>query len=264
MKSFTELYNEIQALIAANQLDEEAIHLLRTAYEQGYWYNPEFYFNEQTDELKHLFNRADFKDLIALFHQRMNEAQQHSTPQLEIIPPARGASRQVFIALHGNNSSGTRTKPNWTSLVDMDWTLALPTSSQVMNYQAFKWNDIPTAERELTDHFAQLSGAVFVAGGFSRGAHAAIRAALTGLLPVRGFVVFAPVLPDLDDMLGLLDHAPIICAALWLWVKIIEKPLTFAEAFGPECFIEVRAKLGHEFPANMGATLQRAVAFVAG
>jgi predicted esterase len=257
-----------QAVINASLgQDDEAVCILQTAFEQGYWYNPEFYFNEPV-ELKHLFDRADFRDLIALSHQRMDEAQQHSTPQLEVMHPASGPSRQVFIALHGNNSNGARTKPNWTSLVDIGWTLALPTSSQVMNYRVFRWNDIATTERELTDHFTQLSGEIFVVGGFSRGAHAGIRAALIGLLPVHGFVAIAPVLHDLDDMLGLLNTRPDHLRGFIVVGEHdpygIKKPQTFAEAFGPDCYIEVRANLGHEFPPDMDATLQRALAFIVG
>jgi predicted esterase len=150
-------------------------------------------------------------------------------------------------------------------------------SSQVEGPDMFVWNDEAKTTREVAGHFADLTAnhpvppGQVVLGGFSMGGGEAMRLAVSGLVPARGFIA---VVPYFRDLAGLkVQIARLEPGALRGYIITGDKDFSYqaaleaAEAFrgvGIACEVEERQGLGHALPGDFARSLKRALAFVRG
>lgn len=147
----------------------------------------------------------------AAFEER-NEAaraaeQKNVRPRLEVsLPEGYDPSRQypLFIALHGGGENLEDFLPQWKSaLLRQEFIVAFPQSTQLIAMNGFNWTeDISLSLREIREAYDQLlidypvdHGEVLI-GGFSSGGVASLEVALRDVVPIRGFVVLCPAMPD--------------------------------------------------------------------
>ncbi|HML23303.1 MAG TPA: hypothetical protein PKD09_16735, partial [Aggregatilinea sp.] len=144
----------------------------------------------------------------------------------------------------------------------------------------YVWDDQERSDREVCAHFDALRGqyavdpARIVVGGFSMGAETALRLALTGAIPARGFVAVAPggVITRQPER-----WEPLIAQAQGRGLRgylvagdrdpSYEPIATLAEmltAGGVPCVFETIPGHGHTFPPGFAARLPDLLRDVAG
>jgi dienelactone hydrolase len=164
-------------------------------------------------------------------------------------------------------------KPKWKlGKFAGQFILAFLQSSQVNGSGSFIWDDPATGRRDIAEYYAWLQGkytidkARVLIGGFSGGAGMAIDAAVRGVIPARGFVALCPggVLPSRADQAVMRE-----AAARGLAGQVVagekddpEEAKAFfallAEA-GLRVGLTVVPGLGHAFPADLAARLEKAI-----
>lgn len=252
---------------------ELAEEILERALDVGFFYG-EFALRKD-DDLQMMQGRPRFESLVERSFLMLHRAQQLARPLLKVINEGNAdrGKTSLLMALHGNNSSIDRFEGYWDGLNGTDWLAALPQSSQVNGKDIYVWNDLELAERELIAHYQVLTRGRdidptrTIVAGFSKGGHTVIQAALKQIFPIAGFIAIAPYIPDVDEMMGLLKpgeserlHGYFLLGgedtnctpgATRLYEELVKR--------GIPCGMEVFPGLGHEFPENFIAALQRGI-----
>lgn len=128
-------------------------------------------------------------------------------PRLEVsLPEGYDPARRypLFIALHGGGENIDMFMPEWRSpLLQREFIVAFPQSTQLVAMNGYNWTeDIPFTLQEVRDAYDQVLRDYSVdreqvlVGGFSSGGVASLEVVLRDALPVRGFVVLCPAMPD--------------------------------------------------------------------
>ncbi|HET9494018.1 MAG TPA: dienelactone hydrolase family protein [Chloroflexia bacterium] len=184
---------------------ELALSLIRESLDRGLWHGEEVL--RRSPSWQSLQGNPEFERLAE--ESIKMSAAAYVGPQMEVVEPEGGCLPMnpcpVVIALHGNGSNIQQTMRGWRPALDMGWALAALQSSQMSGPTTFIWDNQETALRELGEHYAALvSGHSVdpkrvVLAGFSMGGETALRAALTGTIPVKGFVLLGPGGPSIND-----------------------------------------------------------------
>ena len=267
---------EAQDHVAAGR-SGEALDALDRALAEGCRYKREWL--EREERLSALRGIPRFADIVARADARYAEDAAAARPHLTFaipdeLPDAFGYP--LLIALHGNNSNAQETAPHWASMADRGWVVAVPQSSEIgVTPGAYTWNDRERAAAEVSTHLERVKRATqidvgrIVLAGFSMGGLQAIALPLTKKLRVRGVVPVAAWLPDITEFTALVGsgagkmlRAYVVvgekdpsCAGARELVDLFKRHQLRAE-------LDVRAGLGHEYPADMSETVGRALAFV--
>ena len=191
-------------------------------------------------------------------------------------PPATG--RPLLVALHGNNSNARETARYWSSATADGWVVAIPQSSEIgSSPEAYTWNDRARTRTEVEAHIVRvkelhkIDEKRIVIAGFSMGGLQAIALALALGRTVRGMLPIAAWLPDVKDIKAVVEAGA--NKQLRSFIIAGDKDPSFDGALqlagllqkhGGETKLETHKGLGHEFPADMEATLSRALEFLAG
>jgi predicted esterase len=250
--------------------------LLEEALNAGYFYS-EFSLRKDED-LQGLQGRPHFEALVQRNFAMMAEEQKHSAPRLELFN--RGVEEKstlpLLLALHGNNSNIFRFREHWESLRGSPWLVALAQSSQVSGKGLYSWNNLEIAEREVREHFRQLIGAFSVdpqrvlIGGFSKGAHIAILAAVQEWVRIKGFIAVAPYIGDPAAWEPLLekeyDGALRGCFLLGEEDEMCTPgALALSEIFlrrGIHCMVKTFPGVGHDFPPDFEQLIWQVLDFL--
>jgi pimeloyl-ACP methyl ester carboxylesterase len=182
----------------------------------------------------------------------------------------------LLVVLHGNNSNSSETAPQWTSLADAGWVVAVPQSSEIgATPDSFVWNDRERTAQELDVHIERVKRATsinvgnIVLAGFSMGGTQAIALALTRRIKMRGIIPIAAWLPHVREFRALVEGGPNRMLRAYGIVgdkdESVDGARELFEVFGQHKMrseLEVRPGLGHEYPDDMRDTILRAVNFI--
>lgn len=258
----------------------EALAALSEALDQGHWYGEQLLRNSPS--WQSLQGDPAFEQLAARSLTLRAAALPDVAPlvvQPEGAPPPNGWP--TLLTLHGNGGNSRLSLAGWRPAAH-GWLLAAFQSSQALSDQQCVWNDHAQARADVLRQFAALRAAHpvherrVVLGGFSAGAETALQLALTGALAVRGVVLLGPGGPmskDLARWLPLISGAAgrTLRAAVVVGAEdapdIVDSALQLAPLLddnGIACHLEVVQGLGHAYPQDGGASLQRGLAFVSG
>lgn len=258
---------------------DQAEDLLEEALDNGYFYS-EFALRKDED-MRDMQGRPRFEALVTRNFQMLALAQQSSTAKLEIVNngnPGEKGQTSLLLALHGNNSNIKRFKVNWRCLIGSDWLVALPQSSQLSGGDSYVWNDMEVTRSELITHYKEISRNYLIdaskslVAGFSKGGQVAILSTLDGLYPFSGFIAIAPYIPDVPELLRLVDESkrPLprgyfllgeddkLCTpgARELYEGMIKR--------GMVCGLKVFPELEHAFPPDFNKLLPGVIDFLLG
>lgn len=271
----------IRALIEAKQLAsagkrDDAIAALEAAYAAGSRYKKEWLTGDR--DLAPFATVPAFADLVARAHARYEEAAALAKPRLtfampDTLPDAFGYP--LLVVLHGNNSNAKETAPYWSSMADKGWVVAVPQSSEIgASPDAYTWNDRERTAGELDIHIERLKGATqidtgrIVLAGFSMGGTHAIAFALTKRFTVRGVVSVCAWLGGIDELQRLIEGGAgkMLRAYLVVGAEDASRDNTRAlvdvmERHKIRAQLDEREGLGHDYPEDMEATLESALAF---
>jgi len=256
---------------------DDAVDALERALAAGCRYKAAWL--DQDRRLASLRTDPRFIDLVARSDMRYTEDAAAARPRLTFaipddLPDAFGYP--LLIVLHGNNSNSTVTAPQWSSLADAGWVVAVPQSSEIgMTPDAFTWNDRERTAAELDVHLEKVKRATsidvgrIVLAGFSMGATQALGIALTRRIKVRGVLPIAAWLPHVREFRTLVEGGA--GKVLRVYGVVGENDASIAgtrelfdifAAHKMRSELEVRAGLGHEYPADMSETISRATKFI--
>lgn len=201
-----QIYNFKYALASAAGLEEEAMHVMKEAIiEKGFWYGNEYLMTD--DDLKPLHKFEEFHTMVQLCKEREELAKKKERADVKFIEGKK--KEKLFIAMHGDQENIAIVEPYWKSVLDQDYTLALPQSSQIQFSDGFVWDDIHRGKEELKEHYVNFKEnhtvESVIIGGFSAGARVALYTILQKNIDVDGFIFMAPWLPELEEWNELLE-----------------------------------------------------------
>ena len=274
-----QIYNFRYSIACQAGLFDLAMTLFEEAVaQQGFWYS--YHYLTTDDDLIALRQNLRFKELAEICKKREQVAKQNAVPILKILQaksleieggrenPAPIKSG-LFVALHGNQENVEIAEPYWSAVVDHNYILALPQSSQIEFSDAYDWDDIEKGAHELKSHIDTILSAQTIdldrimIGAFSAGAGPALYAILKDMIQVAGFIFVAPWLPEIEEwapMLEILKTKAIKCHILCgeqdedclessqAFIKQLKKkqiPYTF----------ELVDSLDHDFPKSFNKDL---------
>jgi dienelactone hydrolase len=260
---------------------EMALDLIQESLDKGYWYGEEVM--RTSPSFQSLQGLPRFESMVEICKARHAESA-GADPVLLTLEPEDGCPPEkpcpLLIALHGNGSHARQTINSWRSIVSDGWVLAAPQSSQAVSVNAFVWDDQEIALREVKEHHTQLcaqqaidTGNVVIAG-FSMGGETALRAALSGTVPVRGFVLLGPGGPTIntpDAWLPLMEEAKARNLRGYILLGEQDEGVPHDEIRtlagllndnGIPCKLEMIPGIAHEYPRDFAPYAARALAFV--
>ena len=172
-------------------------------FQDGFWYGEAMW--RMTPSFKPMQGDVDFERLVArsLNIQSLDPGLAKSA-LLEFVPKNQPKDFPLLIALHGNQQSAKKTLPFWSPAIGTGFALLVPQSEQAMFKDAYIWGDLDTSFRQVKDIFIavekrlQFDASKVVLAGHSMGGLIAIQMAMTGGLPVKGFIANGPALPFED------------------------------------------------------------------
>ena len=236
---------------------KKGIKILKKALAKGYWYN---IWAFEGGFFKDYRKQKGFQQVVKINLALKDKAQLQAKPQMEVELPV-GYSKEkkypLFIAFHGGGENLEQFKPHWHSpLLKKEFVVAYLQSSQMASMTGFHWQDAAVTSREVAEAYQKIVNKYainteeVIVGGFSSGGYASLILTFSTSIPVKGFVVLCPPMPE-----ELKDEA--IEAARQRGVRgtIIT---TARDKRLPQQFV-VFANVGHWYPKNLDQKIDQAI-----
>jgi len=211
--NLAQIYNFRYTIANTAGLEELALKIMSEAIvEKGFWYKYNYLIKDV--DLKSLNKYKEFNALLELCKKRELEAKRDEKPDLKIIVPNKMNEQYKYpliVALHGDQENIEITEDYWSSCVYKNYLFTLPQSSQIQFSEGYKWKDIEKGSRELNEHYENILEKYnidfdnIIIGGFSAGGRVALYSILKDIIQVKGFILVAPWLPEIDEWAPLLD-----------------------------------------------------------
>jgi pimeloyl-ACP methyl ester carboxylesterase len=261
---------------------EQAAALLEAMLASGHWLPARAWDDADFDAVRGL---PGFERARAASMERLKAAQDGARPELLTVLPAGDGPSPLLLALHGNNSSVRWHKAHWRGAALDGWLVGMPQSSQASGPDSegavtFIWDDAPTAQREVLAHFEALGRAYrvderrIVLAGFSRGAEVAVELAVTGAIPVRGFIAVCPGgpltmepegwEPIIAEGKGRDLRGTVIMGGKDRFGPGTERLVELLRGVGIPCEFDIHPEMGHDYPADFKARLGALLALALG
>jgi predicted esterase len=261
-----------------------AVEILEQTLERGTWFGETLL--RRSPSWQPLQGRPDFERVAAacLERQRAEQAGRPPAHYSALIPDGGTPPYRSIVALHGNGENPGKALAGWRSVTGEGWLLAAIESSQIVQSDGYVWDDTQVALREIREQYAalaadhELSADHLVIAGFSMGGHTALRVALSGTIPARGFILLGPGGPDpgADDpssWLPLIQEARARGAQLRGYllagqddeetpVEAQRRLAGFLTGQGVPCGFEAVPGVAHAYPRDFRPIIARALAFV--
>lgn len=257
-----------------------AVTLIREALSQGHWYGEVLL--RRSPSWEPLQGRADFEDVARESLARQRAA---SVPSrcLAVGEEVGSEPYRAVMALHGNGGSARESLSGWRKVAQEGRLLVAVRSSQWIARDRAVWDDEDEALRDVREQYVTLTAEreldldQLVIAGFSMGAETALRMALGGTVPARGFVLLGMAGPRTADpeswlpfietrrrsglplrgylLVGADDDGGVRCEKL-------SRLAAFLTSHEVPCGLEVLPGLGHEYPGDFLPNIRRALAFI--
>ncbi len=267
-------------LCAAARLNDHALlkQTVADSLARGVWYS-EFLWRE-SPSFKPLQGTPEFEALVqANLKARAEHATAGKTPAPLTLAPDTAAPHPTLLVLHGNSSTAQAEVDTWRPAVAQGWLLAMAESSQMNWPGEGVWDDYETARRDVLGYFETLCAGYpvdrdrLVLAGFSLGGQVALRLALEGAIPARGFILHEPYTPAQDpweeriaaasgrDLRGyfIASENDRGCT-----LESIQAVADSCVAHGIPCSLKTITDQGHNYPQDFSLYLAEALDFVMG
>jgi len=250
----------------------EALSTFRQGLQDGMWWHESQFTDTDLDALRDL---PEFKELVARSVQAWEqERKKIQRDHLLLLPePPSSSPYPLMIVLHGRHGDKETNLEQWEVARRLGWAVLSVQSTQPLYHGAYHWDDPVMGLQDILFYLERtlktndIDQERIVIGGFSQGSGMAIYAALSGSLPVRGFIAGATWWPDVESLAALASHARnlrgyFICGekdytldrAREIQIILQQHKISFTEEFHPD--------LGHEFPTDFETSLKSALEFI--
>lgn len=270
----------LRSCLAARMGDRDlSVALIRQALECGYFYSE--LVLRQSPSWRQLQGWAPFEQVAELCMRRQQDL---ATPaQVLVQRPGGGkAPFRTLVALHGNGGNAAETLAHWQPVVGERRLLAAVQSSQPVARDGYVWDDQALAWSEVAEQYRALAEAHdaderhVVVAGFSMGAETALQVSLRGLVPACGFILIGaagPTTAEPDSLPPLVELQRATGRELRGFILLGElddehrlerhqRIAGYLTEGGIPCEFEVLSGVGHRYPDEFAATIERALTFV--
>jgi len=248
---------------------EEVLAVFQQGLDSGLWWHTELFTDPDLNAVRDL---PEFKRLMAISQERYEEEQAQIERDYTVLQPEPPSSGQypLLITLHGRNGNKESDLVQWELARQRGWLVLSAQSTQPVFQGAYHWDNSDRALADLRFYYDQVLQKYEVdpqrilIAGFSQGSGMAMYTALTGSLPVRGFIGIGTWWADANQLdipgnqvrgyfiTGEKDHT--LERAREIQEVLRKNNVEFAE--------EVHTDLGHEFSADFGASFDKAIHFI--
>jgi len=276
--NLAQIYNFRYTIANKAGLEELALQIMsESIVEKGFWY--QYHYLIEDEDLKSLNKYKEFDELLDICKKRELEAKRNEKPDLKIIVSKKINEQYKYpliIALHGDQENIEITEDYWSSCVHKNYLLALPQSSQIQFSEGYEWKDIEKGSQELKEHYENIlekhniDSDNTIIGGFSAGGRVALYSILKDIIQVKGFILVAPWLPEIDEWVPLLDKIRekgikgyIVCGDKD--DDCYECSRRFADLLSSKKIsyeLKILKRLEQENPHSFNAILQNAIEFI--
>ncbi len=264
-------YTQMAAAIKLEKYDL-FFELLNEILDADGWYNEVIL--RESPSFKPLQGMPEFERLVSISVERAKQASKDHT-NLTVFPETPSPSMPLMLALHAQASVINEEYQAWKTIIDHGYILGMPQTTNKY------WSGIATGywlDYEISIH--QIKAYVdtinlnktldlkhSIAGGLSMGGDLAIRLALTGTIPVCGFIAVSPGGPWMNEpqkWKPLIDdarrhdlHGVIIRGKEDQAIprKYTQTLTNMLNNSGIPCQFLEYPKLGHWYPSNFADTI---------
>lgn len=257
-------------LLSLTNRPADVLSVFREALETGLWWADVSFTDPDLDAVREL---PEFQDLMRISQQKYEQAR-GSMERDDVIlqpdePPSSGLY-PVLITLHGRNGNKETDLRYWELARQRGWLVLSAQSTQPLFPGSYCWDNAAQGLADLLFYYGRLSEQYqidpqrVVIAGFSQGSGMAIYAALTGQLPVRGFIGIGTYWADVAEfaveaknvrgyfVTGEKDHT--LERAREIQEFLRRHQIAFEE--------EVHPELGHEFSSDFGTSFDNAMKYI--
>ena len=248
---------------------EHVLSVFRQGLDAGLWWQEVLFTDPDLNAVRDL---PEFQRLVAISKEKHESAQAHMERDHTILspePPLSGLY-PLLITLHGRNGNKDVDLGQWEVARQRGWLVLSAQSTQPVYQGAYHWDDPGRGLADLLYYYEQVTGLYqidpqrVVIAGFSQGSGMAIYAALTGRLPVRGFIGIGTWWADANELAmekknvrgyfitGEKDHT--LERAREIQEILRKNKVEFTE--------EVHADIGHEFSSDFRSSFDKAIEFI--
>lgn len=190
----------------ANMPDKALGWMRKAVIDNGWWYRPEVF---DDDDLESLKNNAEFISLKSLSDHRYADAVSKAKAQFSWEKKTAG---NLFLAVHGNTQNGQTARNDWKPLLgeNSQWQIETIQSAEPDGYGTYRWSYdmasyLPVAkamEKVQNEGYQRI-----ICGGFSAGCDVLLRTMLFSSARCDMLVLQSPWIPILQDHAEDLVHA---------------------------------------------------------
>jgi dienelactone hydrolase len=251
---------------------EQALSTFRQGLQDGLWWAESQFIDTDLDPLRDL---PEFKELVAESVQHWDEGRkQINREYILLLPDAPSpAPYPLIIVLHGHNGDKEADLEHWDVARRLGWAVLSAQSTQLLYPGGHCWDDPDAGLQDILfylEHILETSNIDrerILIGGFSQGSGMAIYAALSGAIPVCGFVTSAAWWQDIASLTTLAVNAKNVRGYFVSGEKdhtlgrareiqdvLKQNNVPFAE--------ELHPGLGHAFPPDFDKSFTSALEFI--
>jgi len=193
-------------------------------------------------------------------------------PRMEVVLP----KGYVFLALHGGGENVDLFMPNWISpLLAQEFIVAFPQSTQLIAMDGYNWTeDMALSLSEIREAFQKVAAGYSVdtdqviVGGFSSGGVASLEVVLNDALPVQGFVVLCPAMPEgfsaqeVQAASARGVRGTILTTEMDGRVDQQRRMVDIMEEVGLAHEFHITPDIGHWYPDDLAERIDRAIAHI--
>ncbi len=247
----------------------DVLSVFREGLDSGLWWSDVTFTDPDLNAVRDV---PEFKRLMGISQKKYEEARGQIEREYTVLLPELPASGlyPLLITLHGRNGNKDVDLRQWELARQRGWLVLSAQSTQPVFPGSYHWDDPAQGLADLLFYYEQVSKQYqidpqqVVIAGFSQGSGMSVYAALTGMLPMRGFIGIGTWWADPNELAterkgirgyfvtGEKDHT--LDRAREIQEVLRKNNIEFTE--------EVHADLGHEFSTDFGASFEKAINFI--
>ena len=265
---------------------QRAIRLIEQAVASGFWYGERLL--RKSPSFTSLQGIPEFEEVVTASARMQAQEESQLYPLLVLRQPGHCEPGSPpcpwMIALHANAGTAHDSIGFWQPVAREGWLVGVPQSRQALWKGAYVWEDREQAAEEIQKHYLALTEQYnlesrrLLVAGHGLGAELAIWMALTGVVPVVGFLAIAPTGPmmaDPEQWWPLIQKGSAVDKTTYLRAYLmvgeedemvahenIERLNELLNQGGIESEMEEVPLAGHDYLAEFDAPLLRALAFL--
>jgi len=190
------LYNSVKEY-------KKGINAMLKAQKKGAWYS---IWALEGDFFKEFRKYKSFNKVLANNKKLHAAAEAKAKSIYEVREPENfdpEKSYPLFIALHGGDGHIKEFRPRWDSdKLKKEFIILFVQSSQMSSMAGYHWTDTDKTYNDVKAAFDKIvkkykvNEKKIIIGGFSSGGEASLHLSFNGDIPIKGFIVLCPALPD--------------------------------------------------------------------